>query len=118
MSSLHSCNYRAPAKLPLCKEVQLTIDDVEMKLIKGRILPPPVINNNNADINMGRINLRGKFIDPKKISSVAFNYFGDMTNSLQTPKKTLIEKFIQSFNKVFNQLKNNSQSTRHCLLLF
>ena len=100
MSSLRSCNYRAPATLPLCKEVQLTVDDKEMKLIKGRILPPPTINNKNAEINMGRINLRGKFVDPKKIQSIAFVYFGAHRPPLPPPKKSLMEKFVESFNKV------------------
>jgi hypothetical protein len=76
MSSLRSCNYRGPPTLPLCQAVQLTVDDSEMKLINARILPPPVINNNNAEIRMGQINLKGNFVDPYKLKSVAFVYFG------------------------------------------
>jgi len=59
MSSLRSCNYRSPPTLPLCRAVQLTVNDTEMKFIKARILPSPIINNNNAEITMGRINLKG-----------------------------------------------------------
>jgi hypothetical protein len=106
MSSLKSCNYCPPPKLPLCQAVKLTVDDREMKLIKGRILPPPVINNNNAEINMGRINLRGKFIDPYKLKSIAFVYFGPLPSIPSNPPKlspqtkTLMEKFVESFHKV------------------
>ena len=100
MSSLQSCQYREPARLPLCKEVHLTVDDREMKLIRARILPPPVINNKNAEINMGRINLKGKFVDPKKIESIAFTYFGAQTAPLPEGKKSLMQKFFEAFNKV------------------
>jgi len=100
MSSLRSCNYRSPPTLPLCKAVQLTVDDNEMKLINARILPPPIINNKDAEINMGRINLKGKFVEPYKLKSVAFVYFGPPPPPLIQQKKTLMEKFIDSFNKV------------------
>ncbi len=100
MSSLQSCNYRSPPTLPLCKTVQLTVDDREMKLVKGRILPPPIINNNNAEINVGRINLKGTFIEPHKLKSVAFVYFGPSSPPLPPQKKALMEKFVDSFNKV------------------
>lgn len=100
MSSLQSCNYRSPPTLPLCKAVQLTVDDKEMKLINARILPPPVINNNNAEISMGRINLKGKFYTPYTIKSVSFVYFGPPPPPLSQQKKSLMEKFIVSFNKV------------------
>lgn len=102
MSSLQLCNYRAPPTLPLCKAVQLTVDDREMKLINARILPPPVINNNNAEINMGRINLKGRFVEPYKLKSVAFVYFGPAPPPLSPQKKSLMEKFVDSFNKVNN----------------
>ena len=98
MSSLRSCNYTSPPKLPLCKAVQLSVDDREMKLIKARVLPPPVINNNHADINMGRINLRGRFFEPYKLRSVAFVYFGRLPLTAQ--KKSLMDKFVVSFQKV------------------
>jgi hypothetical protein len=111
MSSLQSCNYRSPPSIPLCKAVQLTVDDQEMKLIKARILPPPVINNNNAEINMGRINLRGKFIDPHPLKAVAFVYFGPTSRPLPQDKKSLMEKFVASFDKVmliFLSIRNSS----------
>ncbi|CAF1157882.1 unnamed protein product [Adineta ricciae] len=98
MSSLRSCNYASPPKLPLCKAVQLSVDDREMKLIKARVLPPPVINNNHADINMGRINLRGRFFEPYKLKSVAFVYFGRLPLTAQ--KKSLMDKFVVSFQKI------------------
>lgn len=69
-----------------------------MKLIRARILPPPVINNNQAEITMGRINLRGKFFEPYRLKAVAFVYFG--TLPLSAPKKSLMEKFVDSFHKV------------------
>jgi hypothetical protein len=100
MSSLQSCNYQSPPKIPLCQTVQLTVNDKEMKLIKARILPPPVINNNNAEINMGKINLRGKFVEPHKLQSVAFVYFGPISRPLPAQKKSLMEKFVEAFNKV------------------
>ncbi len=100
MSSLRSCNYCSPPQIPLCKTVQLSVNDQEMKLIKARILPPPVINNNNAEINMGKINLRGKFVDPHKLTSVAFVYFGPPPSPLSPQKKNLMEKFVEAFNKV------------------
>jgi hypothetical protein len=100
MSSLRSCNYRSPPTIPLCKAVQLTVDDNEMKFINARILPPPIINNNDAEISMGRINLKGKFVEPHKLTSVAFVYFGPPPPPLLPQKKTLMEKFIESFNKV------------------
>jgi hypothetical protein len=100
MSSLRLCNYHAPPTLPLCKAVQLVVDDSEMKLVNARILPPPVINNKDAEINMGRINLRGKFVEPYKLKSIAFVYFGPPPQQLAPPKKVLMEKFIDSFNKV------------------
>lgn len=100
MESLRSCEYRAPPRLPLCKEVRLTVDDNEMKLIRGRVLPPPVINNRNAEINLGRINLKGKFIDPKRIESIAFTYFGPVVAPFPEPKKGLLQKFVDAFNKV------------------
>lgn len=99
MSSLRTCKYRKPATLPLCQAVQLTVDDQEMKLVKARILPPPVINNNEAEINMGRINLRGRFVEPFKLKSVAFAYFG-VPPPLPQEKKGLMEKFVEAFNKV------------------
>jgi hypothetical protein len=98
MSSLRSCNYRSPPTLPLCQAVQLTVDDREMKLVNARILPPPVINNNNAEISMGRINLKGRFVEPYQLKSVAFVYFGLVP--LPQPKKILMVKFVDSFNKV------------------
>jgi hypothetical protein len=98
MSSLQSCHYSSPPTLPLCKAVQLTVDDNEMKYINARILPPPVINNNNAEISMGRINLKGKFIEPYQLKSVAFVYFG--TAALTEQKKILMGKFVDAFNKV------------------
>ena len=102
MSSLHSCNYRSPPTLPLCKAVRLTVNDTEMKLIQARILPPPTINDNNVDITMGRINLKGKFVEPYKLQSTAFVYFGLPSSSLRLPpdKKTLVDKFVDSFHKV------------------
>ncbi|CAF3322893.1 unnamed protein product [Rotaria socialis] len=100
MSSLKSCQYRAPPTLPLCKAVQLSVDDKEMKLIKARILDPPVINNNNAEITMGRINLKGRFVAPFKITSITFVYFGPIVSPLPAPKKELMEKFVTSFNKM------------------
>jgi hypothetical protein len=100
MSSLKSCNYRSPATLPLCQAVKLTVDDKEMKFINARILPPPVINNNNAEINLGRINLKGRFVDPHKLQSVAFVYFGPPPQPLSPQKKMLMGKFVDSFNKV------------------
>ncbi|CAF0808695.1 unnamed protein product [Rotaria sordida] len=100
MSSLQSCDYRSPPTLPLCKAVQLTVDDTEMKLIKARILPPPIINNNHAEITMGRINLKGKFVDPYKLKSIAFVYFGPQPPPLPPQRKILMEKFVESFNKM------------------
>ena len=113
MSSLQSCNYRSPPRIPLCQTVQLSVDDTEMKLINARILPPPVINNNTAEINMGRINLRGRFMDPIQLKSVAFVYFGPPLPSPKNPpppspknpslpeqKKKLMEKFVEAFMKV------------------
>ncbi len=107
MSSLRSCNYRSPPTLPLCRAVQLTVNDTEMKFIKARILPSPIINNNNAEITMGRINLKGRFFEPYKLKSVAFVYFGPPTPTspsqkmtLPPQRKTLMEKFVDSFNKV------------------
>ncbi|CAF2760829.1 unnamed protein product [Rotaria sp. Silwood2] len=100
MSSLRSCNYQSPPTLPLCHAVQLTVDDSEMKLIKARILPPPVINNNHAEITMGRINLKGKFVDPYQLKSIAFVYFGPPPPPLSAQRKTLMEKFVESFNKM------------------
>ena len=124
MSSLRSCGYRSPPQLPLCQTVQLSVDDREMKLINARILPPPVINNNSAEINLGRINLKGKFADPIELTSVAFVYFGPpppppARPSNQPPpallpeKKELMEKFVQAFMKVIGfsfefQLNNSS----------
>lgn len=104
MSSLRSCDYRAPPRIPLCQTVQLSVDDKEMKLINARILPPPVINNNTAEINMGRINLRGRFFDPIELTSVAFVYFGPPSYSPKGPplsdeKKKLMDKFVEAFMK-------------------
>ena len=100
MLSLRTCKYSAPATLPLCQAVQLTVNDQEMKSIKARILPPPCINNNEAQINVGRINLQGRFIEPYKLKSVAFTYFGPPPAPLNATKKSLMEKFVESFNKV------------------
>ena len=108
MDSLHACNYSAPPKIPLCQAVQLSVDDKEMKLINARILPPPVINNNNAEINMGRINLKGRFFDPIVLQSVAFVYFGPPPAPLIPRKKQLMEKFVESFGKVKLLLIENS----------
>lgn len=105
MSSLRSCDYRSPPRIPLCQTVQLSVDDKEMKLINARILPPPVINNNTAEITMGRINLRGRFADPIQLTSVAFVYFGPPPPTPKDPplpgeKKKLMEKFVEAFMKV------------------
>lgn len=108
MSSLRSCNYPEPPRLPLCKAVQLTVDDSEMKLINARVLPPPVINNNHAEIKMGRINLKGCFFEPNKIDSIAFVYFGPLpprdsnqpSPKLSDPKRQLMETFVKAFDKV------------------
>ena len=118
MESLKSCRYRAPPTLPLCKAVQLSVDDQEMKLIKSRILQPPVINDNNAEITMGRINLKGKFVEPFKLTSIAFVYFGPIGPPLPTPKRTLMEKFVTSFNKVNYYFFLFLNCLFVCLLLF
>ena len=110
MTSLSSCNYGAPPKLPLCASVGLSVDDQEMKLINARILPPPVINNNDAEIQMGRINLRGRFIEPHKLKSIAFIYFGPRIGPLPPAKKDLMEKFVQSFHKVSLSLLRDRKS--------
>lgn len=100
MASLKPCNYRSPPTLPLCQAVQLTVDDQEMKLIKARILPPPSINNNSADITMGRINLKGNFIDPHNLHTIAVVYFGPQSPPLPKDKRDLMEKFVTAFDKV------------------
>ncbi|CAF0780555.1 unnamed protein product [Adineta steineri] len=105
MSSLRACNYRSPPTLPLCQAVQLTVDDGEMKLISARLLPAPVINDNNADINMGRINLRGKFVEPYRLKTIAFTYFGPPPPPLAAEKKTLMGKFVDSFHKMAKQFR-------------
>lgn len=71
-----------------------------MKLIQARILPQPVINNNTAEISKGRINLRGRFLDPVAIKSISFAYFSAMKPPLQKAESNLLEKFIDSFQKV------------------
>ena len=104
MESLHYCQYRAPPKLPLCREIEFSVVDSEMKQIKGRILPPPIINNNRAEIKMGRINLQGNFIDPIRIEKIAFVFFHSLQNPIQRSYLDLLEKFINSFTKVIDDL--------------
>ncbi|CAF1253033.1 unnamed protein product [Didymodactylos carnosus] len=96
MDSVNACQLNNPKNI-LYNSIQLNVDIREMKLIQGRILPPPIINNNNAEINMGRINLKGRFVEPRLIQQLAFVYFG-LPMSLE--KKDVVRQFSDSFLNV------------------
>lgn len=76
MDLANQCDFN---RSPLCQNIGFTIDTNEIIRVPGHVLRRPriaVSRNDEADVSIGRIHLRGKLFKPAPIPNLQITYFG------------------------------------------